>query len=92
MVLDEIYFVPGIGASNNFGTRNHLRSENMSPISIETFGLVLILAYVLMCAVFILSQKEGKNFVDSFDKAFLWGCCLFIIGYGLDTVTYVTMA
>jgi prolipoprotein diacylglyceryltransferase len=62
----------------------------MNPISIETFGLMLILAYVLMCAIFLLFQKQGKNFVDSFDKAFLWGSFVFIIGYGLDTVTYVT--
>ncbi len=62
----------------------------MNPISIETFGLMLILAYMLMCAVFMLCQKKGKSFVDSFDKAFLWGSCLFVIGYSLDTVTYLT--
>ena len=62
----------------------------MNPISAETFGLMLILAYVFMCAIFLINQKQGKNFVDSFDKAFLWGGCMFIIGYGLDTVTYVT--
>ncbi len=66
------------------------RSENMNPIAIETFGLILILSYVVMCMIFLLSQKQGKNFVDSFDKAFLWGSWLFIFGYGLDTVTYIT--
>lgn len=62
----------------------------MNPIAIETFGLMLIMAYVLMCVIFLLCQKKGKSFVDSFDKAFLWGSSLFIIGYGLDTVTYLT--
>lgn len=64
----------------------------MNPISVETFGLMLVLAYAIMCAIFMFCQKQGKNFVDSFDKAFLWGSCLFIIGYGLNTVSYVTMA
>jgi hypothetical protein len=42
---------------------------------------VIILAYIVMCSIFILSPKQGKSFMDSFDKAFLWGCCISIIGY-----------
>jgi hypothetical protein len=64
----------------------------MNPILAETFMAVLILAYVFMGGVFIVSQKQGKTFVESFDKAFIWGGCLFVAGYGLDTVAYVTMA
>ena len=64
----------------------------MNPISFETFGLMLIFAYALMCMIFLFSQNKGKNFVDSFDKALLWGGCLFLIGYSLDTVAFVTMA
>jgi len=64
----------------------------MNPISIETFGLMFILAYVLMCLVFITHQKQGKSFVDSFDKAFIYGSGLFVIGYSLDAAAYVAMA
>jgi hypothetical protein len=32
---------------------------------------LLILAYVFMDMVFISSHKQGKTFVDSFDKAFV---------------------
>jgi len=62
----------------------------MNPILVETFMAVLVLAYVFMGGVFIVSQKQGKSFVASFDKAFAWGSCLFIFGYGLDTVAYAT--
>ena len=64
----------------------------MNPISIETFGLVLILTYAVLCAIFILSQNQGRNIVDFFDKVFLWGSSLFVIGYSMDTIAYVTMA
>jgi hypothetical protein len=64
----------------------------MNPILVETFMTVLILAYVFMGGVFIFSQKQGHTFVESFDKAFIWGGCSFIAGYGLNTVAYVTMA
>lgn len=42
----------------------------MNPVSTETFGLMLIFAYVFMCAIFLTHQQYGKSFVDSFDKAF----------------------
>ena len=63
----------------------------MNPISFETFGFILILAYVLMCTIFLLCQKQGKSFVDSFDKAFLWGSSLFAIIYSVDTISFFTM-
>lgn len=63
----------------------------MNPISLETLGIMLIFAYVFMCSIFLMHQKRGKSFVDSFDKAFMWGSAIFVIGYGLDTVTYATM-
>jgi hypothetical protein len=61
----------------------------MSLTSFEVFGLVLILAYVVMCTIFLIYQKHGKSF---FDKAFLWGGCLFMISYGLGMVAYAKMA
>lgn len=64
----------------------------MNPKNVETFMAFLILAYVFMGVVFVAHQKQGKNFVASFDKAFIWGGCLFVIGYGVDTVAYVAMA
>jgi hypothetical protein len=51
--------------------------------------IVLILAYVLMCGIFIVSQRQGQNFIASFDKALVWGGGFFIIGSCLDTVAYV---
>lgn len=33
------------------------RSEKMNPVPTEIFGLMLILAYVLMCAIFVVRQK-----------------------------------
>ncbi len=64
----------------------------MNPISSEILGLVIILAYIVLCSVFILSPKQGWNFMDTVDKAFMWGSCISIIGYSLDTAAYVTMA
>lgn len=64
----------------------------MNPLIVETFMILLILAYVFMGVVFITSHKQGKSFVASFDKAFLWGSCAFIIGYGLDSAAYVALA
>jgi hypothetical protein len=64
----------------------------MNPKYVETFMALLILAYVFMGVAFIAHQKQGKSFLDSFDKAFIWGGCLFVIGYGIDIVAYVAMA
>jgi hypothetical protein len=64
----------------------------MNPKNVETFMTLLILAYVFMGVVFVTHQKQGRNFVASFDKAFIWGGCLFLVGYGVDTVAYVAMA
>jgi hypothetical protein len=64
----------------------------MNPKLFDTSMALLILAYVFMGVVFIASQKQGENFVASFDKAFIWGGCLFVIGCGIDTVAYVAMA
>ena len=61
----------------------------MNPIAVETFMIVLILVYVFMSGIFIFSQKQGRSFIVSFDKAFVWGSCLFVAGYGVDTVAYV---
>jgi hypothetical protein len=61
----------------------------MNPISVETFMFVLILAYVLMCGIFILRQRQGHTFIASFDKAIVWGGGFFIIGSCLNTVASV---
>ena len=63
----------------------------MNSISIGTFGIVLILAYALVCEIFLNRQADGKSLADPFDKAFMWGSSLFIIGYGLDAVTNTLM-
>lgn len=64
----------------------------MDPISAETLGLMIFVAYIVICSIFILSPKQARSFMDSFDKTFLWGICISIIGYSLDTVAYVAMA
>ena len=64
----------------------------MNPILIQTFMAALILAYVFMGGVFVVSQKQGKTFVASFDKAIVWGGCLFVVFCGLNTVVYVAWA
>jgi hypothetical protein len=64
----------------------------MNPKWVESFMALLILAYVFMGLVFIAHQKQGKSFVASFDKAFIWGVWLFAIGNGINAVTYVAMA
>ena len=61
----------------------------MNSISVETFMIVLILAYVFMSGVFIVSQKQGHTFVASFDKAIVWGGGFFVIGSCLNTVANV---
>jgi len=64
----------------------------MNPALVETFMAVLILAYVFMGAVFVSRQNKGHTFVASFDKAFAWGSCLFVVAYSLDTVAYAAFA
>lgn len=66
-------------------------SMNMNPIAIETFGIFLILAYAVMCLLFLLQQRQGKGFVESFDKALMWGGGLFILSYSLNTAAYMAM-
>jgi hypothetical protein len=70
----------------------NLRSAKMNPLLAETFMVMLILAYAIMAGVFVSSHKKGHTFVASFDKAFVWGGALFIIGYSLDSVAYVAIA
>jgi steroid 5-alpha reductase family enzyme len=64
----------------------------MNPVSVETFMIVLILAYVFMSGIFIISQRQGQTFIASFDKAIVWGSGFFVIGSCLDTIAYVTWA
>ena len=64
----------------------------MNPKYVETFMALLILAYIFMGVIFIAHQKQGKSFLESFDKAFIWGGILFVIGYGIDAVAYIGMA
>lgn len=64
----------------------------MSPISVETFMIILILAYVFMGGIFMVSQRQGQSFVASFDKAMVWGSGVFVIGSCLDTAAYVAWA
>lgn len=71
---------------------NLLRIKTMNPTLAETFMIMLILAYVFMGGVFIVSQKRGHTFIASFDKALVWGTCLFVISYGLDTAAFATWA
>ncbi len=61
----------------------------MNPMSIEASLCALILTYAFMSCIFMIAQRQGLNFVASFDKAFVWGSCLFVAGYSLDTVVYV---
>ena len=49
----------------------------------------LILASVFMGIVFIVSQRQGKNFIASFDKAIVWGSSFFVFECCLSTVGYV---
>ncbi len=62
----------------------------MNPFSAETLMTFLIFAYVFMGVFFIVNQKLGKTFVDSFDKSAAWGCGLFAVVYCLNTVAYVS--
>ena len=64
----------------------------MNPKSVEIFIALLILTYVIMSVVFLSHQKQGKKFVASFAKAYLWAGCIFVFGYGIDTAAYVAMA
>jgi hypothetical protein len=64
----------------------------MNPTLVETFMAILILSYALMGGIFIANQKRGHTFIASFNKAFVWGSCLFVIGYSLDTAAYVAWA
>ena len=63
----------------------------MNSLSIQTIGLILVLAYVVMCSAFILYQQQGISFVDSCDKALFWGCCISVIAFGVDAAAYGTM-
>jgi preprotein translocase subunit YajC len=56
---------------------------------VETLMTMLILACIFMGVVFIISQRQGKSFIASFDKAIVWGSGLFVIGGFLSTVAYV---
>lgn len=71
---------------------NQQRINIMNLISVEIFCIALIAVYVLVCAVFFAYPRREWSFADSFDRAFMWGCAIFAIGYGLDTVAYAAMA
>ena len=61
----------------------------MYHILLAPFMTVLILAYIIMGVVFIASQRQGKTFIASVDKAFVWGSCFFVIGCCLNTIAYM---
>lgn len=61
----------------------------MNHTLVEMLMATLILACVFMSGVFIISQRQGKTFIASFDTAIVWGSSLFLVGGCLSTIAYV---
>ncbi len=67
------------------------KGRKMNPVLVEIFMFAIIMAYVFMGGIFVFSQKQGKNFIASFDMAVVWGMGAFVTGCCLDTVAYVAL-
>ncbi len=56
---------------------------------VEMLIAALILASVIMCCVFIISQKKGKTFIVSLDNSIVWGGVVFVVECCFEAVAYV---
>ena len=61
----------------------------MNPLLATLFMIALILSYAFMAVVVIVSQKQGKTYIASVDKAFAWASCLLVIEACLSTFVYM---
>lgn len=64
----------------------------MDPFLVGTVMRALILTYLLVGVVFIACRRQGEATLASFDNAVAFGCCAFIIGYGMDSIAYVSIS
>ena len=48
---------------------------------------VFVLSYVVSACTFMVKQKLGASFIESFDKAIVRGAWLFALGSGLSFIT-----
>lgn len=46
-----------------------------------------VLSYIVSACTFMVKQKLGASFIESFDKAFVRGAWLFALGSGLSFIT-----
>jgi hypothetical protein len=63
----------------------------METLFIQTFMVVLVMVYTFMGGIFCISQKQGKSFVASFDRAFALGSGLFLYGSSLNVIIYMAL-
>ena len=61
----------------------------MNHILLVQFMAVLILACVFMGVVVFASQRQGRPYMASVDKAFAWGSCVLVMGCCLNIVAYM---
>lgn len=50
---------------------------------------VFVLSYIFSACTFMVKQKLGASFIESFDKAILKGAWLFALGSGLSFITVI---